>query len=101
MAVAALSGIGFSLLLVGTTAWLADRVPGSLRATAQALFLGTAYAIGTIAGSLGAGWVAAAAGLDAMFLVATGVALAGAAIAWLGVGRPGWPGGAASDAGAG
>ncbi len=101
VAVAALSGIGFSLLLVGTTAWLADRVPGSLRATAQALFLGTAYAIGTIAGSLGAGWVAAVVGLGAMFLVATGVALVGAAITWLGVGRPGWPRGAAAGPGAG
>jgi len=87
--VALLSGVGFSLLLVGTTTWLADRVPPELRATAQALFLGTAFAIGTIGGSLGAGWLAGVAGLDAMFLAMTAVAAAGASVTWAAVGRPG------------
>ena len=90
VAVALLSGVGFSLFLVGVTGWLADRVPTSLRATAQALFLGTAYATGTIVGSLAAGWIANGAGLDAMFYTATVVAAVGALIVWLGVGRPGW-----------
>lgn len=89
VAVAALSGVGFSLYLVGVTTWLADRVPPMLRATAQALFLGTAYAIGTIAGSLVAGWIAGALSLGAMFLVMTAVAAAGAAVTWLALGRPG------------
>lgn len=89
VSVAALSGIGFSLYLVGVTTWLADRVPASLRATAQALFLGTAYAIGTIAGSLGAGWIAGLSTLDAMFSAFTVVAAAGAALTWFAVGRPG------------
>jgi PPP family 3-phenylpropionic acid transporter len=89
VAVALLSGVGFSLFLVGVTGWLADRVPSSLRATAQALFLGTAYATGTISGALGAGVIANGAGLDAMFYVATAVAAVGAAIIWLAVGRPG------------
>ncbi len=87
--VALLSGVGFSLYLVGVTSWLADRVPSALRATAQALFLGTAYATGTIAGSLGAGWIAGAWSLDAMFYAATVVAAAGTLITWLAVGRPG------------
>jgi PPP family 3-phenylpropionic acid transporter len=89
VAVALLSGVGFSLFLVGVTGWLADRVPSSLRATAQALFLGTAYATGTIAGALGAGAIANSAGLDAMFYVATVVAVVGAVTIWLAVGRPG------------
>jgi PPP family 3-phenylpropionic acid transporter len=89
VAVALLSGVGFALFLVGVTTWLADRVPAQLRATAQALFLGTAYAAGTIAGSLGAGWLAGAASLDAMLYGATVVAAAGALIIWLAVGRPG------------
>jgi PPP family 3-phenylpropionic acid transporter len=89
VAVAALSGVGFSLFLVGTTTWLADRVPAQMRATAQALFLGTAFASGTILGSLGAGVIAAVAGLDAMFLVFAGVAATAAVIVWFAVGRPG------------
>ncbi len=88
VAVALLSGVGFALFLVGVTTWLADRVPVPLRATAQALFLGTAYAIGTIAGSLGAGWIAGATSLDAMFYAVAIVAAAGAAVTWLAVGRP-------------
>jgi MFS transporter, PPP family, 3-phenylpropionic acid transporter len=89
VAVASLSGVGFSLFLVGTTSWLAARVPVPQRATAQALFLGTAYAIGTIAGSLAAGVIAAAADLGIMFAVAAACSAAGAAIAWVAVGRPG------------
>ena len=89
VAVAALSGIGFSLFLVGTTSWLAARVPAPQRATAQALFLGTAYAIGTIAGSLAAGTIAAAAGLGTMFAVAAACSAVGAVFAWVAVGRPG------------
>ncbi len=81
--VAMLSGVGFSLVLVGTTTLLADLVPGSMRATAQALFLGTAYAMGSIAGSLGAGLVAQAAGVGTMFDVMAGVGLLGAASTWV------------------
>lgn len=87
--VALLSGVGFALVLVGLTAWLAERVPPALRATAQALFLGTAYAIGTIAGSLGAGWIAGAWDLTAMFGAMTALAALGAAAIWLAVERPG------------
>jgi hypothetical protein len=59
-----------------------------MRATAQALFLGTAFAGGSIAGSLGAGAVAATGGLEAMFAVMAALALGGAGIIWLAVGRP-------------
>lgn len=88
VAVAALSGVGFSLFLVGTTSWLADRVPPPMRATAQALFLGTAFAGGTIAGSLAAGAIAATGGLEAMFAAMAALGLASGGIVWLAVGRP-------------
>lgn len=90
VAVALLSGVGFSFLLVGITGWLAGRVPSSLRATSQALFLGTAYAIGSIAGSLGAGWISNAISLDAMYYAATVVAAIAAVTIWVGLGQPGW-----------
>jgi MFS transporter, PPP family, 3-phenylpropionic acid transporter len=98
VAVALLSGVGFSFLLVGITSWLAGRVPSSLRATSQALFLGTAYAIGSIAGSLGAGWIANSISLDAMYYAATVVAALSAVIIWLGLGTPGWKRGRATPA---
>lgn len=87
--VAVLSGIGFSFVLVGTTAWLSELVPGSMRATAQALFLGTAFAGGTIAGSLAAGVAAQAAGVPAMFDVMAVVGLAGAVATWVALESPG------------
>lgn len=87
--VAALSGIGFSFVLVGTTAWLSELVPGSMRATAQALFLGTAFAGGTIAGSLTAGVAAQAAGVPAMFDLMAAVGLVGAAATWVALRAPG------------
>lgn len=87
--VAALSGIGFSFVLVGTTAWLSELVPGSMRATAQALFLGTAFAGGTIAGSLTAGVAAQSAGVPAMFDLMAAVGLVGAAATWVALRAPG------------
>ncbi len=89
VAVATVSGVGYALYLVGVTTWLADRAPVHLRATAQALFLGTAYALGTIGGSLVAGWLAQLLSMDAMFYALTAVAAGGAALTWLAVERPG------------
>ncbi len=81
-------GIGLALFLVGTTAWVADRTPPALRATAQALFLGTTYAIGAIVGALAAGFIASGWGLSVMFAWSAATGLTGAAITWLAVGRP-------------
>ena len=43
IAVTALSGFSFAFMLVGTTTYIASRVPSSLQATAQALFTSTTY----------------------------------------------------------
>jgi PPP family 3-phenylpropionic acid transporter len=84
---AALSGVTFSFVLVGTTTWLPDHVPPGLRASAQALFVSTTAAIGTILGSLAAGVVVGAVGLQAMFSCAAAVAAVGAAVMWAAVVR--------------
>ncbi len=81
-------GVGIALFLVGTTAWVADRTPPALRATSQALFLGTTYAIGAIVGALAAGFIASGWGLSVMFACSAATGFAGAAITWLAVGRP-------------
>ena len=73
--------------MVGTTSYVASRVPSGLQATAQALFGGTTFAFGTIAGAIMAGQVAAAGGLWAVYPVAAVVALAGAVMIWLAIGR--------------
>ena len=81
-------GVGVALFLVGTTAWVADRTPPALRATAQALFVGTTYAVGAIVGALVAGFVASVAGLSMMFAGSAATGLTGAVIVWAAVGRP-------------
>jgi PPP family 3-phenylpropionic acid transporter len=83
-----MGGVGVALFLVGTTAWVADRTPPSMRATAQALFVGTTYAVGAIVGALAAGLIASHAGLSVMFAVSAMTGLTGAVIVWLAVGRP-------------
>jgi MFS family permease len=83
-----MGGIGVALFLVGTTAWVADRTPPALRATSQALFVGTTYAVGAIVGALAAGLIASHAGLSVMFAVSAMTGLTGAVIVWLAVGRP-------------
>jgi MFS transporter, PPP family, 3-phenylpropionic acid transporter len=80
---AALGGIGFALFLVGTTTFVARRAPASLRATAQALFTSTAYAIGSIVGGILAGLVAGAWGLAAVFPAAAVMSAVGAVMIWL------------------
>ncbi len=81
-------GVGVALFLVGTTAWVADRTPPALRATAQALFVGTTYAVGAIVGALVAGFIASGWGLSTMFACSAATGFTGAAIVWLAVGRP-------------
>ena len=83
-----MGGVGVALFLVGTTAWVADRTPPALRATAQALFVGTTYAVGAIVGALAAGLIASVWGLSAVFAASALTGLTGAAITWLAVGRP-------------
>ena len=61
---------------------------GSLRATAQALFTSTAFAIGSIVGGILAGLVAGAWGLAAVFPAAAVTSAVGAVMIWLAVIRP-------------
>jgi PPP family 3-phenylpropionic acid transporter len=88
VAVTVLSGFSFTLMLVGTTSYVAIRVPATLRATAQALFTSTTFAIGSIGGAIIAGQVAQAAGLGAVYPVSAAIALAGAVLAWWSIARP-------------
>ena len=84
---AALGGVGFGLFLVGTTTFVARRAPASLRATAQALFSSTAFALGSIVGGILAGLVAGGWGLAAVFPVMAVGSLIGAILV-CGGGRP-------------
>ena len=80
MAIAPLGGIGFALFYVGTVTYVARAVPPSVQATAQGLFSGTAFSIGTILGSVVGGQLAAALTIPGMFAVAAAGTAAGAAI---------------------
>lgn len=76
---AALSGVGFALMAVGVTTWLSEHVPGTMRATAQALFMTAAFSLGNITGSLAAGWLTAGWGLEVMFAGIAVIGLGGVA----------------------
>jgi PPP family 3-phenylpropionic acid transporter len=88
IAVTLLSGVSFTLMLVGTTSYIAVRVPPNLRATAQALFTSTTFAIGTIAGAIIAGQVAQAVGLAGVYPVSAAIGIAGVVLAWWSIARP-------------
>jgi PPP family 3-phenylpropionic acid transporter len=87
IAFTSLGGSGYALAMVGTTSYVAARVPGRLQATAQALFGSTAFSIGTIAGAIMAGQVAAVGGLWAVYPVGGVIAAAGAVMVWAAIGR--------------
>jgi PPP family 3-phenylpropionic acid transporter len=89
IAVTALSGCSFSLMLVGTTSYVASRIPRSLQATGQALFTSTTFAIGTIGGALLAGQVAQVGGLVGVYPVSAALGAVGAVLAWWSIARPG------------
>ncbi len=87
IAFTSLGGSGYALAMVGTASYVAARIPGRLQATAQALFGSTAFAVGTIAGAIMAGQVAAIGGLWAVYPVGGVIAAAGAAMVWLAIAR--------------
>ena len=88
ISVTLLSGASFTLMIVGTTSYIATRVPASLRATAQALFTSTTFAIGSIGGAIIAGQAAQIGGLSAVYPVSALIGLAGAVLAWWSIARP-------------
>ena len=66
IALTVLGSAGYALVLVGTASFVARVAPAHLSATAQALFGFTTFSIGSIAGAVLAGQIAAAAGLGAV-----------------------------------
>jgi PPP family 3-phenylpropionic acid transporter len=74
---APLGGIGYAFFYVGTVTYVSRAAPASVQATAQGIFSGTAFSLGTILGSVIGGQVAAGLtipGLYAVSAVATGIA---------------------------
>ncbi len=88
IAVTALSGVSFTFMLVGTTSYIASRVPASLQATAQALFTSTTFAIGSIGGAIIAGQVAQVSGLGGVYPASAAIAVVAAVLAWWAIARP-------------
>ena len=80
VAIAPLGGIGFALFYVGTVTYVSRAVPPSVQATAQGLFSGTAFSIGSILGAILGGQVAAAITIPGLFAVSAAVTAAGAGI---------------------
>jgi PPP family 3-phenylpropionic acid transporter len=72
-----LGGVGFAFFYVGTVTYVARSAPPRLQATAQGIYSGTAFSVGTILGSTIGGQLGAAVGLRALF----GVCAVGAALA--------------------
>lgn len=82
VALTPLSGIGFALFQVGVVTYVARSAPPGVRATAQALFSGTAFSLGNIAGSTFGGQLAGMLGLARLFGVAALGALIAAIVIW-------------------
>jgi MFS transporter, PPP family, 3-phenylpropionic acid transporter len=82
VALTPLSGVGFALFQVGVVTYVARSAPPGVRATAQALFSGTAFSLGSIAGSTLGGQLAGMFGLGRLFGVAALAALIAAGVIW-------------------
>jgi MFS transporter, PPP family, 3-phenylpropionic acid transporter len=82
VALAPISGVGFALFQVGVVTYVARSAPTGVRATAQALFSGTAFSLGSIAGSTLGGQLAGAVGLGRLFGLAALGALIAAVVIW-------------------
>jgi PPP family 3-phenylpropionic acid transporter len=82
LAVAPLGGVGYAFFYVGTVTFVSRNAPARLQATAQGIFSGTAFSVGTILGSTVGGQLAGLLGLRGLFGVcAVGAALAAVVIA--------------------
>ncbi|MFL5681495.1 MAG: MFS transporter [Chloroflexota bacterium] len=77
LAIQPLAGVGFALFYVGTVTYVSREAPTRLQATAQGIFSGTAFSVGSIVGATVGGQLGDALTLRGLFLacaVATGVA---------------------------
>jgi MFS family permease len=82
VAAAPIGGVGFAFFYVGTVSYVAQAVPPSVRATAQGIFSGTAFNVGTIFGAVLAGQIGAALTLRGLFLVAAIATILAAVVVW-------------------
>jgi MFS transporter, PPP family, 3-phenylpropionic acid transporter len=82
LAVSPLGGAGYAFFYVGTVTFVSRNAPARLQATAQGIFSGTAFSVGTILGSTIGGQLAGLLGLRGLFGVcAVGAALAAVVVA--------------------
>lgn len=91
--VAVLHALTFGAFYLAAVAWMAERAPGSLRATGQALFVAGTFGIGGLVGYIGSGRTYDAVGGGHLFALA-------AALEWLPVLALWWLGSTAAPASA-
>jgi MFS family permease len=75
--VAPLGGIGFALFYVGLVTFVARLVPAEAQATAQGVYSGMTFSLGTVIGSVAAGAVAPILGLPGLFAASAVATLVG------------------------
>ena len=80
--VAPLGGIGFALFYVGIVTVVAKSVPAEAQATAQGVYSGMTYSLGSVVGAVLGGAVAPFLGLPGMFAVAAVAGVIGALVVW-------------------
>lgn len=78
--VAPLGGVGFAFFFVGTVTYVARVAPPRLQATAQGIYSGTAFSVGTVLGAILGGQVAGVLTLRGLFGVCAIVAAAAAVV---------------------
>jgi PPP family 3-phenylpropionic acid transporter len=81
LVVAPLGGVGFALFYVGIVTFVAKSVPAEAQATAQGVYSGMTFSLGTVVGSALAGAAAPVLGLPGLFLAAAVATLIGTAVA--------------------
>ena len=83
VAIAPLGGFGYALFYVGTVTYVSRAVPSTVQATAQGIFSGTAFSLGTILGSVVGGQLAAMLSIAGMFgVAAAATVVAGLVVLW-------------------
>jgi PPP family 3-phenylpropionic acid transporter len=77
---APLGGIGYAFFYVGTVTYVSRAVPPTVQATAQGIFSGTAFSLGSILGSVVGGFLAGPLSIPGLFAVSAAGTAAGALI---------------------
>jgi PPP family 3-phenylpropionic acid transporter len=82
VALATLHGLSFGAFYVASISWVADRAPGSLRATGQSLFVAATFGLGGLVGFTGAGRLYDALGGQRLFQLAALAEVVPALVVW-------------------